>query len=177
MGIETSCIGATGNATAAGNIAAGSNGATGTINVASGGTLQSTDAGIIAAGGTIWVNGTATSQGDTVMYDGQINIENGVMYVSGDASGGVQWYIDLGVMTAWNGTGTVAYDYDTTTPGYTTIYAVATADFDGDGDVDGNDFLKWQQDGGSAAELDIWKAQLGATGVLSSATMSGICSF
>lgn len=37
-------------------------------------------------------------------------------------------------------------------------------DFDGDGDVDGNDFLKWQVDALSATELDDWEMNFG-TGV------------
>ncbi|RIK75972.1 MAG: hypothetical protein DCC67_14535 [Planctomycetota bacterium] len=37
-------------------------------------------------------------------------------------------------------------------------------DFDGDGDVDGNDFLVWQRNAGSSAELADWKANFGAGG-------------
>ncbi len=36
-----------------------------------------------------------------------------------------------------------------------------SGDFDGDGDVDGSDFLKWQQDGLSASELTDWKIGYG----------------
>lgn len=35
-------------------------------------------------------------------------------------------------------------------------------DFDGDGDVDGGDFLKWQGDSGSAADLALWEGNFGA---------------
>ncbi len=34
-------------------------------------------------------------------------------------------------------------------------------DFDGDGDVDGADFLQWQRDGLSAADLTLWEADFG----------------
>ncbi len=36
-------------------------------------------------------------------------------------------------------------------------------DFDGDGDVDGADFLKWQRDSADAGELTLWKSNFGAT--------------
>ena len=44
---------------------------------------------------------------------------------------------------------------------YLASVASAGGDFDGDGDVDGSDFLKWQQDGGSAGELADWVASYG----------------
>ncbi len=43
------------------------------------------------------------------------------------------------------------------------IVAPATADFDGDGDVDGADFLKWQRDLGDATNLALWEADFGTT--------------
>ena len=36
-------------------------------------------------------------------------------------------------------------------------------DFDGDGDVDGDDFLRWQRTGGTASELAQWQANYGTT--------------
>ncbi len=36
-------------------------------------------------------------------------------------------------------------------------------DFDGDSDVDGADFLKWQRDSGDAAELALWETNFGTT--------------
>lgn len=48
---------------------------------------------------------------------------------------------------------------------------VESADFDGDGDVDGRDFLVWQRGGspnsGSAADLALWQAQYGQANELS----------
>ncbi len=41
-------------------------------------------------------------------------------------------------------------------------------DFDGDGDVDGNDFIYWQLNDGSAANLAIWQGNFGATGAVAS---------
>jgi hypothetical protein len=50
---------------------------------------------------------------------------------------------------------------------------VDTADFDGDGDVDGRDFLMWQRGEspnlGSAADLALWQVQYGNPGELSNA--------
>lgn len=43
---------------------------------------------------------------------------------------------------------------------------VPTADFDGDGDVDGRDFLVWQRNNGNAADLALWREQYGAGGAL-----------
>ena len=34
-------------------------------------------------------------------------------------------------------------------------------DYDGDGDVDGADFLRWQRDGGTQQELELWQHHLG----------------
>lgn len=45
-----------------------------------------------------------------------------------------------------------------------------TGDFDGDGDVDGADFLFWQQNGLSASELAEWQTQYGNQGSLANAT-------
>jgi hypothetical protein len=48
---------------------------------------------------------------------------------------------------------------------YVTV-AVPSGDFDGDGDVDGRDFLTWQRNNGSAADLAIWQQQYGSSGPL-----------
>ncbi len=54
------------------------------------------------------------------------------------------------------------------------VQVPSSADFDGDGDVDGRDFLKWQRDEtpelGSAAELALWQEQYGSTPALVSTT-------
>ena len=42
-----------------------------------------------------------------------------------------------------------------------TVDLTEDADFDKDGDIDGADFLKWQRDGLSSAELTAWKKEFG----------------
>lgn len=85
---------------------------------------------------------------------------------------------DLGILQA-NGlsglTGATFSDYFTTTgalgaDNYTlTSKASLSGDFDLDGDVDGNDFLRWQRGAGvtmNAANLALWKANFGAGGAI-----------
>ena len=43
---------------------------------------------------------------------------------------------------------------------------LANGDFDGDGDVDGNDFLAWQKGGATAGDLAAWKENFGSLGTL-----------
>ena len=50
----------------------------------------------------------------------------------------------------------------TTNPGGFIPAAGLAGDFDGDTDVDGADFLKWQQDGLTATDLTDWQANYGA---------------
>ena len=47
------------------------------------------------------------------------------------------------------------------------IAAAVPGDFDGDGDVDGADFLTWQRDDASAGGLTEWQGNYGASGSLS----------
>jgi hypothetical protein len=47
-------------------------------------------------------------------------------------------------------------------------YGFLTPDFDGDGDVDGRDFLVWQRNNSSADYLAIWQDQYGSLGPLTS---------
>lgn len=49
--------------------------------------------------------------------------------------------------------------------------AAIEGDFDGDGDVDGDDFLKWQRDDGSAAGLLAWETNYGAGGLAAVASV------
>ena len=44
--------------------------------------------------------------------------------------------------------------------------ALGSADFDDDSDVDGRDFLVWQQVGGSEQNLEVWRQQFGTTTVI-----------
>ena len=51
--------------------------------------------------------------------------------------------------------------------GLTSAIPSLTGDFDGDSDVDGADFLKWQRDGGSASGLAVWEANYGTSAIVS----------
>ena len=91
--------------------------------------------------------------------------------------------------TGFNGTVTISYTGGTGNDVVLslTASAVANADFDADGDVDGADFLTWQRGLGLAApgdadgngivnalDLEAWKNQFAAAAVSSAATMSDL---
>ena len=48
------------------------------------------------------------------------------------------------------------------------------ADFDGDGDVDGADFLYWQLNDGRESNLDLWQANFGNDASPITATSTGV---
>ncbi len=57
-------------------------------------------------------------------------------------------------------------DVDGTNFTQVSVDAGIPGDFDGNGVVDGNDFLKWQREDGSAASLALWEANYGATALV-----------
>ncbi len=75
-------------------------------------------------GGTIIVNGDLTMRDDGGTMNGKLNITAGTLIIDGDAVSTVQGYIDNGWITAYDGDGTVALDYDVTNEGRTTLIAV-----------------------------------------------------
>ena len=99
---------------------------------------------------------------------------------SADMSSGDE--LDLGI--AWDTTGAedLIFRYQTpdgalrtgtVTYGELAVIETATGDFDGDGDVDGRDFLRWQRGGSpnplSAGDLALWQNQYGTSGGLQAA--------
>jgi len=75
-------------------------------------------------GGTIIINGDLTMRADGDTMNGTLNITGGTLIIAGDALAAVQGYIDNGWITAYDGDGTVALDYDVTNEGQTTLKAV-----------------------------------------------------
>jgi hypothetical protein len=114
--------------------------------------------GMLTAGGTLDITllGYRPIEGDTfdLLDFGALTGSFSVMLPSLDA--GLTWDVST---------------FDTS--GVLSVVAdiVENADFDGDGDVDGRDFLAWQRgespNPGSAADLAIWQEQYGSLDVLS----------
>jgi len=82
-------------------------------------------------GGTIsavnfWLGNHQTAQAHAVGGIGTMDITEGTLIVNGDKTAAIQEWIDNGWITAYAGTGTVALDYDVTTPGKTTLTGVNT---------------------------------------------------
>ncbi|MHC4310672.1 MAG: hypothetical protein ACYSSN_12085, partial [Planctomycetota bacterium] len=75
-------------------------------------------------GGTIIINGDLTMRADGGVMNGTLNITGGTLILAGDALSAVQGYIDNGWITAYDGNGTIALDYDVTNEGQTTLKAV-----------------------------------------------------
>lgn len=75
-------------------------------------------------GGTIIVNGDLTMRDDAGTMTGSLNITSGTLILNGDAVSTVQGYIDNGWITAYDGNGRVAIDYNVTNEGQTTLKAV-----------------------------------------------------
>jgi len=56
-----------------------------------------------------------------------IDIEEGVLILDGDETATIEALVTLGTLTAYNGNGSVAYDYDDANPGQTTVRACITS--------------------------------------------------
>jgi hypothetical protein len=74
--------------------------------------------------------------------------------------------------TAWNSAGQLAFSAVLTNPAAQTVLFLAevnslSGDYDGDGDVDGRDFLVWQRTDGTSAGLAAWQAEYGTGSGLS----------
>jgi len=79
---------------------------------------------------------------------GELNIWDGVVKIDGE-SDNVQVYLSKNKIRAYNGEGTILYDFDVSNPGQTTIWAIP--DFDGSNDVNLADFAylanDWEKTG------------------------------
>ncbi|MEM8945352.1 MAG: hypothetical protein AAGD11_09225 [Planctomycetota bacterium] len=73
------------------------------------------------------------------------------------AGSGSEAFLGMHQVRGSNSTGST----DAVTFTYTSSVAGPEGDFDGDGDVDGADFLKWQQDGLTPADLQAWQTNYG----------------
>ena len=80
-----------------------------------------------------------------------VNIEKGIMTISGDKTADIAWYLAAGWIKGYNGAVLPKYDYDITTPGKTTVWASGEGDLNLDYVVDFNDMSifsqKWMQTG------------------------------
>jgi hypothetical protein len=75
--------------------------------------------------------------------------------------------------------GAVSFTYDldgsaSTTSGTVVFFDNIAGDFDGNGVVDGNDFLTWQRDLGDATNLGIWQSNYGATALSAASAASAV---
>jgi hypothetical protein len=132
------------------------------------------------SGGDVWTTGPVSEEETSVIELDRRIFGNSTHYLGGQlpaVSGGWNQVNFAGYpdnilydrpVFLVNGFGSVYYDTDRRLsfklewPGETSL-SVTNGDFDGDGDVDGRDFLKWQREDGSAASLAIWSHDYGTT--------------
>lgn len=128
------------------NLFVGFNGA-GTLHMTGGSLTVSGTFGIAQnAGGTGDVHlgdGTIRAGSFQMTSGGHLNIEAGTLIINGNAMSAIGGYVDASQVTAYDGTGTVRYDYDTTHPSKTTVWAepppAGNGDVNDDGYVDSTD--------------------------------------
>lgn len=103
--------------------------------------------------GTVRINNLfAQGQGGIT---GVFNIADGVLSLAGLQIATVEFYIQTGYLVPL-GNRTIVYDFGETTIGRTTVRAVfiRPGDYNGDGDVDAEDYNLWRTTFGSTTELD-----------------------
>ena len=108
----------------------GNDGSTGTINM-NGGTLSVATGMALnpynpdpGQGAYFNLNAGVATVGDLWVNQGIIDIEAGTLLLPGDKTSLISNLIGWGNLTAYDGSGTVVYDYDTTNSGMTTVTAV-----------------------------------------------------
>ncbi len=76
--------------------------------------------------GTVNLNGGTINASDLRLTSdlGLLNITTGTLVLNGDDTETIQTYIDDGLLTAYEGQGTLNVDYDVTNPGKTTLTAI-----------------------------------------------------
>jgi hypothetical protein len=101
----------------------------GTLNM-TGGTIELSDnlvvPGLTGAGSVYLHGGTIKASDLRLTSDsGSMDITTGTLILDGDDTGAIQTFIDDGRLTAYNGRGTLNFDYNVTNKGKTTLTATA----------------------------------------------------
>ena len=153
-------------------------------------TLAVTDGGLVAVGGTLRISPFVSDNGFINMKTG------GMLALRGDADGSLAEFLGLVdgtdairywdvAVDSWTPLANANFGSDYTLEylasgdlkGYTLLTVgsappTSPGDFDSDGDVDGEDFLRWQRGGSpdplSASDLAAWKANYGGMTLASS---------
>jgi len=139
----------------------------------SGGALGGFDGGQVLVGGLL-IDNPLQIAGSNAVVD---ILGGGFMLFDEDIASLISTLVGTNNIIS-SGTGSLAWDYNLTNAGQTTVWATGGAldpgDFNGDGDVDGADFLVWQPgespDPLSAADLALWKANYGTVAPLAAAS-------
>lgn len=101
--------------------------------------------------GAVGLYGGSIEAENLTILNGSINITEGTLVVSGDRQSAITGYIEQDKLKAYDGLGTVLYDYNITHAGKTTIWAVAAdpdripGDVNGDNDIDSDDLILFSQ--------------------------------
>jgi len=112
------------DAAAVGNVKGVFNMSGGTVNTNS---LTLCQAAKVDGGGSGTFNltgGTFSAQSMSIASIGRMNVAGGTLILNGDQLSTVQQYIDDGLIIAWDGDGTLDFDYDVTNEGQTTVKGI-----------------------------------------------------
>ncbi|AQT69808.1 hypothetical protein STSP2_03005 [Anaerohalosphaera lusitana] len=120
----------------------------GRINMTDGVITVAGTLGLATNGGTGRIQldgGTITCGSLNITAGGYVDITAGTLVVDGNVSSAIGDYINASQITAYDGTGTVHYDYHMTNPYKTTVWAepqqMGNGDVDGDGYVNETDMM------------------------------------
>jgi hypothetical protein len=106
-----------------------------------------------------YTGGPFVADVSTATYDLSLSFDDGEFVVAG-------WPTNPSKIYFGGDDGAIFKDFAVTVAG-----AGIPGDFDGDNDVDGADFLKWQRDDGSAAGLAAWEANYPTTQVVAASAV------
>lgn len=133
-----------GTASIGGDMRVGFNG-TGTLTMTNGSLTIAGGFGIAqntGSTGTVLLNGGTIRAGSFNMTTGGVlDITAGTLIINGNIISVIGSYVAALQIKAYGGTGTVHYDYNTTNPGKTTIWAQPAAVIEGNGDVNGDGYV------------------------------------